>query len=393
MTATDAGADSAAVEAGQRALTVPATAIVAPFLAGMVIVGTVVAVAVRSPRDSVSPALIALLVGLVMAQVALVAVHRMHDGRDGRFGRIAVRLGLAGPLLIMAGIAAALGAGWAVSAFLVVIGAVATAASWISFGVAIAGAGLLRPRAGLLLLWAVLALFLFQPWDVRALLGLPFGLAWLLIGFEAMRLRVGGRGDAATGRAGRSSVMPTAAVLVGCALVAGVTFGLDRVTGRPLGVQGAGPTTPLTVVIDTDSQADDWMAIAYLLARPDVTVTGIAVTGTGPLGCDGGVQQVLRVMALAGKNDIPVGCGRRTPLPGGHAFPPEFTSDLLDLVRTVPLPDAVARPSSLSGVDLLRRSIDAASGQITLLALGPLTNLAEAFTADPTRWRRGWIVW
>lgn len=42
---------------------------------------------------------------------------------------------------------------------------------------------------------------------------------------------------------------------------------------------------PRTVVVDTDMAADDWMAILYLLQRPDVTVGAITVTGAGEAHC------------------------------------------------------------------------------------------------------------
>src|SRR6476646_952575 len=48
-----------------------------------------------------------------------------------------------------------------------------------------------------------------------------------------------------------------------------------------------------SVVIDTDVAADDWMAILYLLQRPDVDVKAITVTGTGEAHCDPGIKHAL----------------------------------------------------------------------------------------------------
>ena len=47
------------------------------------------------------------------------------------------------------------------------------------------------------------------------------------------------------------------------------------------------------LVIDTDVGSDDLMAMAYLLANPDVQVDAITVSGTGLVHCDAGVRNVL----------------------------------------------------------------------------------------------------
>src|SRR5678815_3660267 len=74
-------------------------------------------------------------------------------------------------------------------------------------------------------------------------------------------------------------------------------------------------------VIDTDMAADDWMAIMYLLSRTDVEVKAITVTGTGEAHCNPGVQNAMNLVALAGSPEVPVACGRETPLQGDHTFP------------------------------------------------------------------------
>ena len=77
--------------------------------------------------------------------------------------------------------------------------------------------------------------------------------------------------------------------------------------------------TPRPVIIDTDMAGDDWLAILYLLNRPDVSVQAITVTGTGEAHCGPGIKHALSLTALAGQPDIPVSCGRETPLQGDHA--------------------------------------------------------------------------
>ena len=140
-------------------------------------------------------------------------------------------------------------------------------------------------------------------------------------------------------------------------------------------------SAPRPVIIDTDMAADDWMAILYLLQRPDVTVEAITVTGAGESHCKPGVQHALGLAALAGQPDIPVSCGRETPLQGDHVFPTAWRMDV-DALSGLTLPDNPASPSSLSAVELLITTIQSSPENVTVLTLGPLTNLAEALQTN-----------
>ncbi len=136
------------------------------------------------------------------------------------------------------------------------------------------------------------------------------------------------------------------------------------------------------VIIDTDMAADDWMAILYLLQRSDVDVRAITVTGTGEAHCDPGVQNTMNLLALAGTPDIPVACGRETPLQGNHVFPAEWRENV-DAMAGIELPTNTNAPGTISAIELLSEQINASSENITLLTLGPLTNIAEALQAEP----------
>jgi inosine-uridine nucleoside N-ribohydrolase len=56
--------------------------------------------------------------------------------------------------------------------------------------------------------------------------------------------------------------------------------------------------------------ADDWLAILYLLGRPDVDVQAITVTGAGEAHCSAGTRNARGLVALAVRPEIPVACGR-----------------------------------------------------------------------------------
>jgi pyrimidine-specific ribonucleoside hydrolase len=135
------------------------------------------------------------------------------------------------------------------------------------------------------------------------------------------------------------------------------------------------------VIIDTDMSTDDVIAILYLFQRPDIKIDAITVTGTGVAYCEAGVRNARGLATLAGEGQLPVACGRQTPLAGDHAFPAEWRAGVdrfkgLGLTKT-------SSTSQESAVQLITRTVQAAARPITLLALGPLTNVAEVLQADP----------
>jgi inosine-uridine nucleoside N-ribohydrolase len=137
------------------------------------------------------------------------------------------------------------------------------------------------------------------------------------------------------------------------------------------------------IVIDTDMAADDWMAILYLLQRPDVSVQAITVTGTGEAHCGPGTQNALGLLNLAGNADAPVSCGRETPLESDHTFPTSWRENV-DNLMGLSLPENPNPPSSQTAVQLLTSVIQAAPEKVVLVTLGPLTNVAEALLNEPT---------
>ncbi len=136
------------------------------------------------------------------------------------------------------------------------------------------------------------------------------------------------------------------------------------------------------VVIDTDMASDDWMAILYLLQRPELEVAAITVTGTGEAHCEAGMQHALQLVELAGYNQIPVACGLEMPLRGEHAFPDEWREAVDNLIGLT-LPESQQVPSEITAVELLTSTIQSSPGKVTVLTLGPLTTLGEALHSYP----------
>lgn len=147
-------------------------------------------------------------------------------------------------------------------------------------------------------------------------------------------------------------------------------------TARPL-APGARP-----LIVDTDMAPDDWLAILYLLSRSEVDVKAITVTGAGEARCPAGTRNALNLLALAGRPEIPVARGRETPLAGNHAFPTAWR-DRSDGLLGLALPENPATASDLTAVELINQVIAASPEPVHLLALGPLTNVAEALEQNP----------
>jgi inosine-uridine nucleoside N-ribohydrolase len=138
------------------------------------------------------------------------------------------------------------------------------------------------------------------------------------------------------------------------------------------------------VVVDTDMGPDDALALLYLVSRRDLDVRAVAVSGTGLARCPDGARRALELLAAADRPDIPVACGRDHPLAGFNAFPPEWR-DPADAFFGVMLPPVSNRPDPRGAVALLKDAIAASPRQVELVALGPLTDVAELLRERPER--------
>jgi pyrimidine-specific ribonucleoside hydrolase len=152
--------------------------------------------------------------------------------------------------------------------------------------------------------------------------------------------------------------------------------------GISSGPAPASAKDPIPVVIDSDMTTADWMATLFLLNDPDYEVKAITVAGTGFAYCDAGVQSALGVLALADYGDVPVSCGSESPLLGDNAPPAEWRTTS-EMVSELGLPEG-GTPAGQDAVALFTSVIQDSPVPVTVLALGPLTNVAAAFEASPT---------
>lgn len=136
------------------------------------------------------------------------------------------------------------------------------------------------------------------------------------------------------------------------------------------------------VIVDTDLSFDDYVALLYLLQHPAIDVRAITVVN-GVVHVKPGVENARRLLALVGRTDIPVAGGPDGPLTDRHAFPGRWRT-LLDYGPRLLLPRTCAIVPGPSAPELICQQSLAGDDPITLVMLGPLTNLARALRSDPS---------
>lgn len=139
-------------------------------------------------------------------------------------------------------------------------------------------------------------------------------------------------------------------------------------------------TTP--VLIDTDFNVDDWMAIALLLGSPSVSILGVTVTGTGMIHLTPGVTNALNFLATCGQQQIPVATGASAPLNFSNVYPASART-LADTAFGITLATNPNPPQPAAAWDFLYDTAKAQGGGVTLLAIGGMTNVAMMFNAYP----------
>jgi purine nucleosidase len=139
---------------------------------------------------------------------------------------------------------------------------------------------------------------------------------------------------------------------------------------------------PRKIIFDTDPGQDDMAAILLALAsRDEIEVLGIvAVAGNVPLSHTS--RNALRICALAGRSDVPVFAGSEQPM-GRKLVTAEHVHGKTGLDGP-DLPEPKIKLQAKPGVDHIVETIRAsAKGEITLVTLGPLTDIALALNRAP----------
>ncbi len=139
------------------------------------------------------------------------------------------------------------------------------------------------------------------------------------------------------------------------------------------------PTPPdrIPVIFDTDMAIDDWAALLFLARHPGVDLLAVTVAGSGEAHCEPGVRNALALLDLVDPHStVPVSCGDAYPQDGYFVFPVPWQEDM-DKLSGVAVTPSTRKGDPRHGVDLLHAAIEASAQPVTILATGPLTNIAQ----------------
>ena len=140
-------------------------------------------------------------------------------------------------------------------------------------------------------------------------------------------------------------------------------------------------SSPKRVIIDTDPGTDDAMAIILALNSPELKVEALTVV---PGNVDGrqGLENALKIVSLAGRCDVIVAGGAQYPL-NQKLITAQFWHGKNGLAN-VELPASKCKADPRFGPDLIIEMIHRYPHEITLIPVGPLTNIALAVSKDPS---------
>lgn len=135
------------------------------------------------------------------------------------------------------------------------------------------------------------------------------------------------------------------------------------------------------MILDCDTGIDDAVAIAYAALHPEIELLGVGAVW-GNVDVATATRNTLRVLELAACAEVPVAPGAAGPRNGG---PAEFSAEVHGVDGQggagdgLPVRAAAETTAARQIVELVR----AHPGQVWLVPVGPLTNIAEALDLDP----------
>ena len=135
------------------------------------------------------------------------------------------------------------------------------------------------------------------------------------------------------------------------------------------------------IIFDTDPGTDDALALMLALNSPELDVRAITVV-PGNVTAAMGLENALRMVSLANRCDIPVARGAQHPL-----FQKLITAEFWhgkNGLANIELPASKCKVDSRFGPDVIIQLVHASPHEITLVLVGPLTNIALAVEKDPS---------
>lgn len=140
---------------------------------------------------------------------------------------------------------------------------------------------------------------------------------------------------------------------------------------------------PLPVIIDTDPGRDDAVALILACGAPGLDVRAVT-TVAGNVSLSKTTRNALRVLALAGRDDVPVAAGAEKPLYRELVTAEHVHGESgLEVSAGMELPEPGSYPVPRDAVSLMAEVMQGSPEPVTLLAIGPLTNIAILLDRRP----------
>lgn len=138
----------------------------------------------------------------------------------------------------------------------------------------------------------------------------------------------------------------------------------------------------MKILIDCDTGVDDSLAVLYALKKPEFEILGFT-TGFGNTSAPQAAENTLRLLKLAGREgEIPVSIGENAPLKGKWDGPVVHVHGS-NGISGVELPPSRQEPVEERACDFIVRLARENPGELTLITLGRMTNVARALEKEP----------
>lgn len=138
----------------------------------------------------------------------------------------------------------------------------------------------------------------------------------------------------------------------------------------------------MRILIDADTGVDDSIAILYALNHRDVEIVGITTVTGNTSSMQAGIN-TLRILDLADAPDIPVVVGAAAPLEEKWHGPVTFIHGE-NGIGNVELPESGRKLHCQDVSDFMMEMAEKYEGELTLVTLGPLTNVAKTLEKYPS---------
>jgi purine nucleosidase len=141
------------------------------------------------------------------------------------------------------------------------------------------------------------------------------------------------------------------------------------------------PDAPRRIILDVDPGIDDAMAMLLAMQSPELHIEAITVV-SGNVIVDQGAENALKLVELAGRTDIPVAKGAKYPLQRKLVTAEAVHGK--NGIGDIELPPPSKNLDPRHAIDVIIDIVQSNPGHITLVPVGPLTNIALAFLKEPT---------